>query len=474
MNKTYKIGCVILAAGEGTRMKSSLPKVLFDVCGKTIIEHVIESVSKLDYLYRIYIVIGHKSEEVKQILISSHIYNKVKNKIIFVEQKKLLGSGDAVKQVQKHVDKNIKHLLVLSGDVPLISDSTLDELVNTHLTSGVDCTILSCIMDNPYGYGRIVRDLSKNVTEIVEEIDATEKQRSIKEVNAGIYVFKLPQLWQALAKIKPDNKKNEYYLTDTIKFVDTKNAVVCKNPHEVKGVNNRKDLYEITEIVRKKIIEQFMINGVSVIMPDTIFIDYYTEIGSDTTVLPGSIITKSKIGSNCKIGPYTILENVEVDSDTEIVYSYVQSANIGKNCKIGPLSRIRPQTKIFDNVSIGNFVEIKNSTIYNNTKINHLSYVGDAVVNEYVNIGAGSITCNFDGIKKHRTVIGKKVFIGSNVNLIAPINIGDNVVIAAGSTVTKDVPSNTFVIARAKEVHKINHRIVKRLFYSTSGEDDER
>jgi len=457
------ISCVILAAGQGTRMKSEIPKVLFDICGKTMIEHLLETVKELDF-NKIYIVVGHKADLVKQKILESSVGKKLKDKLVFVLQGKQLGSGHAVKVVEKHVSKSEKYLLVLSADVPLISKETLNKLITQHFSNSVECTVLSVILENPYGYGRIVRDISKKFVAIVEEVDATEQQKLIKEINAGIYVFSLPSLWQALKQIKPDNKKGEYYLTDTIKFFSSKQTVLCENINEVKGVNTKKDLVEVIEVVRKKILENLMLSGVIIVLPQTVYIDCNTKIEPDTKILQGCVITNSEIGKSCTIGPHSFISDSKIGNHTEIVYSYINFAEIGDKCSIGPFSRIRPQTKICDEVKIGNFVEVKKSKISSGVKINHLSYIGDAIIEENVNVGAGTITCNYDGIKKHKTYVGKNVFIGSNVNLVAPIKIGNNVVIGAGSTVTKDVPENTLVIARAQEVYKYNHRIIKKLF----------
>jgi bifunctional UDP-N-acetylglucosamine pyrophosphorylase/glucosamine-1-phosphate N-acetyltransferase len=463
MKMMRNVSCVVLAAGEGTRMKSELPKVLFDICGKTMIEHLLGTIKEINF-YKIYIVVGYKSELVKQKILDSSIGKKLNKKIVFVNQEKQLGSGDAVKLVEKYVSKTEKCLVVLSADVPLVSKETLNELITQHWSNSVECTVLSVVLENPYGYGRIVRDISKKFVTIVEEVDATQQQKLIKEVNAGIYVFSLPNLWHALKQITPDNNKGEYYLTDVVKFLSSKQTVVCKNVNEVKGVNTKKDLAEVTEIVRKKILENLMLSGVTIVLPQTVYIDCNTKIEPDTKVLQGCVITNSQIGKNCVIGPYSFISDSKVGNDTEIVYSYINFSEIGNKCSIGPFSRIRPQTKLYDEVKIGNFVEIKKSEISSGTKINHLSYIGDAVIEDNVNVGAGTITCNYDGIKKHKTYVGKNVFIGSNVNLVAPIKIGSNVVIGAGSTVTKDVPKNTLVIARAQEVHKYNHEIIKKLF----------
>ena len=455
--------CVILAAGEGTRMKSDIPKVLFDICGKTMVEHLLGTVKELDF-YKIYVIVGYKSELVKQKILDSSIGKNLKNKFVFLKQEKQLGSGHALKLVEKHISKSEKYLVILSADVPLVSRKTLEELIIQHCSNLVDCSVVSVVLENPYGYGRIVRDISKKFVTIVEEVDATEQQKLIKEVNAGIYMFSLPSLWHALKQITPDNNKGEYYLTDVVKFLSSKQTFVCKNANEVKGVNTKKDLAEVTEIVRKRILESLMLSGVTIVLPQTVYIDCNTKIASETKILQGCIITNSEIGKNCVIGPYSFISDTKIGDETEVIYSYINLADIGNKCSIGPFSRIRPQTKLYDEVKIGNFVEIKKSKIGSRTKINHLSYIGDAVIEENVNIGAGSITCNYNGIRKHKTYISKNTFVGSNVNFVAPIKIGSNVVIGAGSTVTKDVPKNTLVIARAQEVHKYNHRLIKKLF----------
>ncbi len=465
-----KLGCVILAAGEGTRMKSELPKVLFPICGKTMIEYVIEASSSLNPL-QIYVVIGYKADLVKQkILSSEYIKPNIKSKIVFVTQKQQLGSGHALLQTKNFIDKKIDTLLTLSGDVPLIEPTTLKEFYNVYKKTKVDISVLCVKMQNPQGYGRIIKTPSGDLKDIVEEQDATEIQKKIKEVNAGIYIFKLPKLWSALKKIRPDNVKKEYYLTDVVKFLPKKNVYLCNNPIEVAGVNTRADLVEIESYVKNKIIKNLMLNGVSIVSPETVYITHNVKIEPDVTILPGSVLENVIIEKNCEIGPYTYIKDSTIAEGTKIVFSYIEGAKIGPYCKIGPYSRIRPQTILDKNVSIGNFVELKNSVVQEMTKINHLSYIGDSEIEKMVNIGAGSITCNYDGVKKHKTYIGANSFIGSNVNIIAPIKIGHNVVIAAGSTVTKDVPPYTFVIAREKEIHKVGHRIVKRIFNKNSKE----
>ncbi len=470
MNKTV---CAILAAGEGTRMKSSLPKVLFDICGKTMIEHILETVSCSELFNKVYIIVGYKADLVKQKILNSPVGKRLKDKLVFVLQQNQLGTADAVKKLKKFIPKSINYLVVLSGDVPLITNTTLKKLVDNHIREKVDCTVASFVTDNPLGYGRILRDSLNQFIDIVEELDATESQKTVKEVNAGVYVFSLPQLWSAISKVKPNNKKSEYYLTDTVKYFRYKQAIQFADQNEFKGVNSRDELIEVVEIVRQRIIKNLMDNGVTILLPQTVYIDCNTKIAADTKILQGCTIINSEIGKNCVIGPYSFVDSSSIGNNVNIIYSHISSAKIGDNCSIGPFSRIRPETELKNNVSIGNFVELKKSIIYDGTKINHLSYVGDSTVLEDVNIGAGTITCNYDGIKKHKTYIGKRVFIGSNVNLIAPINVGDNVVIAAGSTVTKDIPANTFVIARAKEVQKPNHRIVKRLLAKHKGGQDE-
>lgn len=458
------IGCVILAAGEGTRMKSEVPKVLFDICGKPMIGHLLDTVSKVNEFNKIYIVVGYKSEEVKQKILSLDGIKRIKSKLEFVYQPQQRGSGDALLRVKNCLSKNIKYLMVLSADVPLISKETLNMLINYHIRQKVDCSVLSVVLDDPYGYGRIVRDISKKFVDIVEELDASDSQRKIKEVNTGIYVFSLDVLWKALEKVKPNNKKKEYYLTDVVKYISSKDAVICSNPQEVKGVNTRKDLLEVIEIVRKRIFENLLLNGITVYLPETVYIDINTKISQDTEIFPGCIIHNSEIDKNCKIGPFSYISNTKVASNTQILYSYIIDAEIGCNCKIGPFSRIISNTKIHDNVIVGNFAEIVRSVINSYTKIKHHSYIGDTEIKQKVNIGAGVITCNYDGIKKNKTHIGENTFVGSNVNLVAPIRVGKNVMIAAGSTITEDIPDNTLAIARAKQTIKPQHRIIKKLF----------
>lgn len=458
------IGCVILAAGEGTRMKSEVPKVLFDICGKPMIGHLLDTVSKVNEFNKIYIVVGYKSEEVKQKILSLDGIKRIKSKLEFVYQPQQRGSGDALLRVKNCLSKNIKYLMVLSADVPLISKETLNMLINYHIRQKVDCSVLSVVLDDPYGYGRIVRDISKKFVDIVEELDASDSQRKIKEVNTGIYVFSLDVLWKALEKVKPNNKKKEYYLTDVVKYISSKDAVICSNPQEVKGVNTRKDLLEVIEIVRKRIFENLLLNGITVYLPETVYIDINTKISQDTEIFPGCIIHNSEIDKNCKIGPFSYISNTKVASNTQILYSYITDAEIGCNCKIGPFSRIISNTKIHDNVIVGNFAEIVRSVINSYTKIKHHSYIGDTEIKQKVNIGAGVITCNYDGIKKNKTHIGENTFVGSNVNLVAPIRVGKNVMIAAGSTITEDIPDNTLAIARSKQTIKPQHRIIKKLF----------
>lgn len=458
-----KVGCVILSAGEGTRMKSEVPKMLFTICGKTIIEHVLDTVLKLEEIEKIYVVVGYKKDLIKS-KITTSLSKKSLSKIVFVTQPKQLGSGDAVLKTKNFVSKNITSLLVISGDVPLITKDTLKKLIETQKSSNVDSCVLSVEVPEPFSYGRIVRDSFGNFEKIVEEKDASLQEKSINEINSGIYVFKLPVLWENLKKITPENKKREYYLTDVIKYSNTKTTFKIKNYLEVKGINTRADLAEVENVVREKLLYNLMLEGVSIYLPQTVYIDYFTKVGPESVIYPNTILKNSLIKENCVLGPCSSIENSFVDKNTKIIYSFITDSRIGKNCKIGPFSRLRPGTKIFDDVSIGNFVEIKNSVVKQGCKINHLSYIGDTNLEQEVNIGAGTITCNYDGKTKHRTFIGKKSFIGSNTNLIAPLKIGNNVVIAAGSTISKDVAPYTLAIERSTEVHKKNHRIIKELY----------
>ncbi|GAB1401366.1 bifunctional UDP-N-acetylglucosamine diphosphorylase/glucosamine-1-phosphate N-acetyltransferase GlmU [Elusimicrobiota bacterium] len=446
MNNIYT---VILGAGEGTRMKSRLPKILHKVAGKELISHVIDCLAGIKSK-RTFVVIGNGADLVKTYLA------KYKN-VDTVLQKERLGSGHALLQV-KNKAKGLKgNILVMCGDTPLVKKDTVKKLISYHLKNKNHATVLSGSVENPFGYGRIVRDANGNVSCIVEEKSATMQEKQIKEINSGIYCFNLETLWNALSKVKPDNNKKEYYLTDVISILNKTgyktDAVSVCSEEEILGVNDRLQLATAGDILRGRKIEELMADGVTIVDPYSTYIEGDVVIGQDTVIQPNTFIEgKVKIGSDCIIGPNTVLSDSDIANNVVIRYSYVDGAKICNNVKIGPFAHIRPNTVLKENVKVGNFSEIKKSVIDKNSKINHLSYVGDATIGKNVNVGAGTITCNYDGKNKHQTILEDDVFVGSNVNLVAPVTIKKNVVIGAGSTITKNVESGKLAIARAKQI----------------------
>lgn len=441
---------VILAAGAGTRMKSSLPKVMHKLSGKPLINWVIDAVNVLKP-DNIVVVLGHKSEAVEE--------NLKDKKVKIVYQKEQLGSAHALMQAQKVLKNYEGDVLVMCGDVPLVKTSTLSSLLKSNVKNKSSVTVLAAKVDDPFGYGRIVKN--GNVLEkIVEEKDAAEQEKLIDEINSGIYCFD-KNIWKALLKVKPNNAKKEYYLTDTIEILKRSGkkamSVTAKNASELRGINTRLELHEAEMALQEEKITALFEKGITFIDANNVYISYDAEIGQDTVIYPGAFIdTGVKIGKKCIIQGSSYIKNSEIADNVSVLYSYVNGAKIGKGSKIGPFSHIRPASVLKDNVKVGNFSETKKAVISKNSKVNHLSYIGDAEIGEDVNIGAGTITCNYDGKNKHKTVIGSNSFVGSNVNLVAPVNVGKGALIAAGSTITNDIPSGKLAIARARQ--ELKHR----------------
>lgn len=440
---------IILAAGEGTRFKSQTPKVLHKISGRTIIERIIEIVG--DGFDKKIVVIGHKAELVKKSISDKNV--------VFVEQIKQLGSGDAVKRTESILKNFTGDLVILSGDVPFLKKETVNKLLSVHKKEKAAATVLICDVENPSHYGRIVRNSDGTVKTIVESKDASDEIKKIKEINSGMYAFSSKELFSALHMVKNDNSKNEYYLTDVISILSRKKRKIIGYKiydfKEIMGINNRCELTIAEDYMRKKVLENHMLSGVTIINPETVYIEEAVKIEKDTTILPSTIIKgKTKIKSGSIIGPFSYIEDTTIGKNVEIRASFVYGAEIAENVKIGPFSHIRRETKIAAKSRIGNFSEIKKSTIGENTKVSHLSYIGDSVLGKNINIGAGTITCNYNGKTKHKTEIGDDTFVGSNTNLIAPIKIGRGVLIAAGSTITSDVPDNKLAIARGRQVIK--------------------
>ncbi|MGE6379387.1 bifunctional UDP-N-acetylglucosamine diphosphorylase/glucosamine-1-phosphate N-acetyltransferase GlmU [Peribacillus muralis] len=450
---------IILAAGQGTRMKSKLYKVLHPVCGKPMVQHVIDHVNQLQ-IEDIVTVIGHGAEKVQEQLGGSCKY---------ALQDQQLGTAHAVMQAEDVLSGKSGTTLVICGDTPLIKAETMEELIALHEQSQAKATILTAYADNPTGYGRVLRGEGGLVEKIVEHKDASDDERYVKEINTGTYCFDNQALFSALKKVSNENVQGEYYLPDVIEILkqegETVTAFQSSDFEETLGVNDRVALSQAEQILRKRINESHMRNGVTIIDPLTTFIEADVQIGQDTVINPGSYIKgNSVIGQDCLIGPNTEICDCEIGDGTEIFQSVAHESRIGSAVKIGPFAHVRPQTEIHDSVKIGNFVEIKKAVFGNGSKASHLSYIGDAEVGENVNIGCGSITVNYDGKNKHLTKIEDNVFIGCNSNLVAPVTIGEGAYVAAGSTITQDVPQEALSVARARQVNKEDY--VKNLKFN--------
>lgn len=441
---------IVLAAGQGTRMKSDIPKVLHRVAGKAMVEHVLDTLAKAEVDRQI-LVLGHGAKKIEESLQGNY-------EVVY--QKEQLGTGHAVMQAEDLIAKGDKNVLVVCGDTPLLKVETLNKLIMKHNSTKAAVTVLTAVIDEPKGYGRIVRD-NGLVKAIVEEKDATQEEKTIREINTGSYCFDGAFLKEHLSSLRDDNAQKEYYLTDLIKIAVAKNYPVethiLQDIKESLGINNRVQLAEAEKILRQRKLEELMLAGVTIIDPDNTYIDCNVTIGMDTVVYPGCVIQgRTIIGSNCSIGPHSRIKDCSIGNNCRIENSVLLESKVGDDCNIGPFAYLRPGSQLQENVKIGDFVEIKKSLIGKNSKVPHLSYIGDAQVGEKVNIGCGTITCNYDGKKKHETIIEDGAFIGSNTNLIAPVKIGKDTVIGAGSSITEDVPDKALGIARQRQKNILN------------------
>ena len=435
----------ILAAGKGTRMASSLPKVLHKLSGKTLLQRVIDSCKELEP-NKIFIIVGHKSKEVED----SVIKNK---KIQFIFQNPQNGTGHAIQVLSQQVNKHEGKLIVLNGDVPLIKTETLKKLINYHDFKKADVSLITSKKENPHGYGRVFTQ-DNLIERIVEEKDCKQDERSNLLTNAGIYCFKWKSLSKIINTLKSNNKQNEIYLTDTVKLLKKSYSFEVEDNRELQGINNRVQLSACEETIQNLIKEKHMIGGVTFINPSSCTISEESTIGLDVIIEANTHIRgNSKISNNCKIGPNSFIKDTTINEYCEIINSTIFNSKIMDHVKIGPYSHIRPNCELFSYSKIGNFVEIKNSQLDEEVKVNHLSYIGDSKVGKYTNIGAGTITANFNGTKKYPTNIGKNSSIGANTVLIAPVNLGDSVTTGAGSVITKDSKNNSLAIARSKQVN---------------------
>lgn len=447
-----KTTAIILAAGQGTRMKSELPKVLHEVLHKPMIQWVIDSV-KQTMAEQIVTVVGHQGERVAEV---------VGEQTQIVYQKEQLGTGHAVQQAVEILPAEEGCVLVVCGDTPLLKGETLKWLITEHKEKGQAVTILTAQAANPYGYGRIIRQ-GEGITAIVEEKDATLEQKQVTEINTGTYCFDQAFLTKALGMLTTDNAQGEYYLTDVIKIASAQNlavgGVVLADFAESLGVNNRVQLAQAEKMMRQRKVTDLMLAGVTVIDPERTYVDFDVQVGQDTILAPNVILEgQTIVGSGCMIGANSRLTDAVVGDGTTVQNSIIWDSTVGKRCQIGPFAYIRPGCVLSDDIKVGDFVELKKAQVAKGSKIPHLSYVGDALVGSHVNIGCGTITCNYDGKNKHQTVIEDDAFIGSNTNLVAPVTIHAGATIGAGSTICKDIPADSLGLTRPELKIKENWR----------------
>ncbi|GKV66674.1 MULTISPECIES: bifunctional UDP-N-acetylglucosamine diphosphorylase/glucosamine-1-phosphate N-acetyltransferase GlmU [Sporosarcina] len=446
MTNTYAI---VLAAGQGTRMKSDLYKVLHPVCGKPMVEHVIDHIRHLD-ADRIVTIVGHGAEMVEQSL---------GNKSEYALQEEQLGTAHAVQQAEEVLGNLDGTTLVVCGDTPLISSETMKALLAHHHESEAKATILTANADDPAGYGRIIRAENGDVLRNVEHKDTNDEERKVTEINTGTYCFDNRALFETLKQVNNENAQGEYYLPDVIGILKSKgqriSAYTTPNFHETLGVNDRVALARAEKEMRHLIAEKHMRNGVTIINPEQTVISVDAQIGRDTVIQPGVMIEgPTKIGTHCIIGPNSHLQNSTVGDHTTVHSSVVLDSRVGSNTAVGPFAHLRPDSQLGNHVKVGNFVEVKKSQLGDHSKVSHLSYIGDAEIGTNVNVGCGTITVNYDGKNKHKTEIQDNAFIGCNANLVAPVTIGKNALVAAGSTITKNVPENSLAIARVRQENK--------------------
>ncbi len=439
---------IILAAGAGKRMHSNTNKVLHNLCGRPIVEHVIRACQDIG-ISSFYVVIGRDASQVRERLGEAYTY---------VLQAEQLGTGHAALQVKPYY-QNEPNVFVLCGDAPLITGTTLEQMQAVHLEAQADATILTAIFPRPGDYGRVLRDAKGQVCGLVEAKDANSEQKAIKEINTGFFCFRAEALFEALDQLTNDNAQGEYYLTDVIQSIYQKGgrvaSYVLEDNNESLGINDRVRLAQAEGVLRQRIRNKLMLGGVTFLQPESCLIDETVTIGQDTVVYPGVILEgNTSIGRNCIIGPQTRLIDCQVGDGVSIEFSVARQSKIDDNCVIGPYAYLRPQTELATGVKVGDFVELKNSQVGVGSKIPHLSYVGDATIGSHVNIGAGTIFVNYDGRKKYRSQIEDDAFIGCNSNLVAPVHIGQEAYVAAGSTITKDVPAGSLALARSRQENK--------------------
>lgn len=449
---------VVLAAGEGKRMKSKNSKVVHEIYGKALIEWVYNSVKKAG-IDECVAIVGHRADQVKECL---------GNNVQYAVQDKQLGTGHAVMQAEANLKGKEGYVFVLCGDTPLVTSETISNTIKFHKQNGNSATVITAVLNDAGGYGRIVRNNDGNVSKIVEHKDASDSEREIKEVNSGMYCFTINDLMQSLKELNNNNSQGEYYLTDTIEILINKGmkvgALVVEDENEILGINDRVQLAQASEILKGRILNRFMASGVTIIDSGNTYIDEEANIGIDTIIYPGTIISgKTTIGEDCIIGPNSRIVDSKIANGVEVNNSVILESSVGDKTHVGPFAYIRPGSKVGKKVKVGDFVEVKKSVIGDNTKISHLTYIGDAEIGKNVNLGCGVVVVNYDGKKKHKTVVGDNSFIGCNVNLVSPVEVKKNAYVAAGSTITDEVPENSLAIARCRQEIKKNWVVKKGL-----------
>lgn len=448
---------IILAAGKGTRMKTCLPKCAYPLLRKPMIAYIVENLKNTQLLDELVVVVGHKKEVIKDILADS---------VSYAVQNEQLGTGHAVLMAKDKIQDLEGYTIILPGDMPLVNEAVIKEAIAAHISSKNVLTLVSTFVDDPFGYGRVIRNDDDSLNAVIEEYDATDEIKLINEINTGIYIVDNEQLFKALDKVDNDNKKGEYYLTDIINIMRndkiSMGTHVLKTAYRAMGVN---DLYALSiaeSKLRQDINMNLMKSGVAMINPDTITIGHNAVIEENVTIHPNTYITgNSVIKKGARIGPNTEIHNSQIGENVTCKHSLVYNSRIQEGTKVGPFAHLRDGADIGPKNRIGNFVEIKKSTTGFNTKASHLAYIGDAEIGDKVNFGCGAVTVNYDGTNKYKTIIGDNVFVGCNANLIAPIEVHDDSFIAAGSTLNKNVPKGSLAIARAYQVNKGNYMKLK-------------
>lgn len=440
-----RLAVAVLAAGEGKRMKSGMPKVLHRICGRPIISCLLETLDSLG-AGSVTVVVGNGSDEIREMAGGSYR---------FVKQAEQKGTADATRVALVGLDPSFDEILVLPGDTPLITLQTLERLITARRKTDAAASMLMAEMRDPFGYGRVVRSLGGEVVKVVEETDATEQEKKISQINAGMYLFRRQQLTEALAAVTDSNAQSEFYLTDVVRILARKGLSVIAveaASEEILGINNRVQLAEAAAVMHDRTNRRLMESGVTILDPRNTYIEQCVQVGHETQVLPMTFLSgETVIGSGCTIGPCTSINDTTVGNDASVEFSVVDGCEIGEGANVGPFSRLRPGCVLGPGSKSGSFVEMKKTKVGKGSKVPHLSYMGDAVIGEDANVGAGSITCNYDGETKSTTSIGDRAFIGSDTMLVAPVRVGDDAVTGAGSVISRDVPDGSLAIERTEQ-----------------------